>query len=156
VTLFHLYQPLMSDCGCGSCGRTAPSGELVMNPKVFIGSCPFRKAYPRIAIMQPRHNGRSGKGSVSLDRSTQQHILVQRKVRARFIIIENVQGQNLPQMGPYPYRKSYLDILVMKPAYHYLDEDHDIRNPAENFLAPLDKACRNSGSVTCHSANRDL
>jgi len=31
-------------------------------------------------MMQPRHNGRSGNGSVSLDRSTQRHILVQRKL----------------------------------------------------------------------------
>jgi hypothetical protein len=40
--------------------------------------CPFRKSYPRVAMMQPRQDGRSGNVSVSLDRATQRRILVQR------------------------------------------------------------------------------
>ena len=40
--------------------------------------CPSRKSYPCVAMMQPRQNGRSGNISVSLDRSTQRRILVQR------------------------------------------------------------------------------
>jgi hypothetical protein len=39
---------------------------------------PFRKSYPRVAMMQPRQDGRSGNVSVSLDRVTQRRILVQR------------------------------------------------------------------------------
>jgi hypothetical protein len=41
-------------------------------------ACPFRKSYPRVAMMQPRQNGRGGNGSVPLNRSTQRRILVQR------------------------------------------------------------------------------
>jgi hypothetical protein len=33
-------------------------------------SCPFRKLYPREAMMQPRQNGRSGNISVPLDRDS--------------------------------------------------------------------------------------
>ena len=44
----------------------------------LLNACPFRKSYPRIAMMQARQNGRSGNLSVSLDRSTQRRILVQR------------------------------------------------------------------------------
>jgi integrase len=40
--------------------------------------CPFRKSYPRVAMMQPRQDRRSGNVSVSLDRATQRRILVQR------------------------------------------------------------------------------
>lgn len=47
--------------------------------------CSFRKSYPRVAMMQPRQNGRSGNVSISLDRSTQRRILVQRLVCARVI-----------------------------------------------------------------------
>ena len=36
-----------------------------------MGPCPFRKSYPRVAMMQPRQNGRSGNVSVPLDCSTQ-------------------------------------------------------------------------------------
>jgi len=36
---------------------------------------PFRKSYPRVAVMQSRQNGRSGNVSVSLDCSTQRRIL---------------------------------------------------------------------------------
>ena len=41
-------------------------------------TCAFRKSYPRVAMMQPRQDGRSGNVSVSLDRPTQRRILVQR------------------------------------------------------------------------------
>ena len=40
-------------------------------------TCPSRRSYPRVAMMQSRQNGRSGNFSVSLDRSTQRRILVQ-------------------------------------------------------------------------------
>ena len=45
---------------------------------VAVRTCPFRKSYPRVAMMQPRQDGRSGNVSVSLDRATQRRILVQR------------------------------------------------------------------------------
>ena len=33
-------------------------------------TCPSQNSYPRVAMMQPRQNGRSDNGPISLDRST--------------------------------------------------------------------------------------
>jgi hypothetical protein len=59
-------------------GHLAAVVELV--PKFGGGelTCPFRKSYPRVAMMQPRQNGRSGNVSIPLDCSTQRRIFVQR------------------------------------------------------------------------------
>src|SRR5262249_36614658 len=42
------------------------------------GRCPFRKSDPHVAMVQSRQDGNGGNGTVSLDRSTQRCILVQR------------------------------------------------------------------------------
>jgi hypothetical protein len=53
--------------------------RFAIKPERLAGdTCPFRKSYPRVAMMQPRQDGRSGNVSVSLDRATQRRILVQR------------------------------------------------------------------------------
>ena len=54
-------------------------GDILAEPAALVENVlSFRKSYPRIAMMQSRQNGRSGNLSVSLDRSTQRRILVQR------------------------------------------------------------------------------
>jgi hypothetical protein len=56
----------------------APGSYLASTIFSLLSACPFRKSYPRVAMMQPRQDGRSGNVSVSLDRATQRRILVQR------------------------------------------------------------------------------
>jgi hypothetical protein len=46
--------------------------RFAIKPERLAGdTCPFRKSYPRVAMMQPRQDGRSGNVFVSLDRATQ-------------------------------------------------------------------------------------
>jgi hypothetical protein len=47
-------------------------------PDLLKQSCPSRKSYPRVLMMQAGQNGRSDNSSASLDRPLQRRILVQR------------------------------------------------------------------------------
>jgi hypothetical protein len=55
-------------------GFKAPETEGLKLP---LSSCPSRKSYPRILMMQAGQNGRGDNGSASLDRPPQRRILVQ-------------------------------------------------------------------------------
>jgi hypothetical protein len=51
-----------------------------------------------MAVMQARQNRRSNNRSLSLDRSTERRILVQRQMRSRLIVITGMRGQDPMQM----------------------------------------------------------
>ena len=52
-------------------------------------------------MMQARQNRRSNNRSLSLDRSTERRILVQRQMRSRLIVITGIRGQDPMQMLGY-------------------------------------------------------
>ena len=50
--------------------KSLVAGLAAKKPEVIIAlTCPFRKLYPRVVMMQTGQNGRSDNSSVSLDRS---------------------------------------------------------------------------------------
>jgi OFA family oxalate/formate antiporter-like MFS transporter len=42
---------------------------MVCGSGALVATCPSRKSYPRVLMMQPGQNGRDGNGPTSLDRS---------------------------------------------------------------------------------------
>src|SRR6266478_6722425 len=66
-----------------------------MNP---ILTCPFRKSYPDVVVMQPGQDWDGDDGTSPLDRPTEGRILVQRQVRANLVVIRPIRRKNLSQV----------------------------------------------------------
>jgi hypothetical protein len=66
-------------------------GSLAPNSNVLlINSCPSRKSYPGVAMMQSAQNRRGDDRSVSLDSASSRCVLVQSQVRAGFVIVKRI------------------------------------------------------------------
>jgi hypothetical protein len=61
-------------------------------------TCPFRKSYPDVLVVQPGQDWDSDNDTGPLDRPTQRRILAQRQVRARLIVICCIRTENSPQV----------------------------------------------------------
>src|SRR5258708_17117422 len=73
-----------------------PSGRVP--PFAFGMSCPFRKSYPGILVVQPGQDWDGNNDTGPLDRATQGRILAQRQVRTRLIVIYCIRSENSPQV----------------------------------------------------------
>src|SRR5438874_9935651 len=69
-------------------------GVLVERPI----SCPFRKSYPDVLMVQPGQDWDGDNDTGPLGRPTQWRILAQRQVRARLIVIRRIRSKNSPQV----------------------------------------------------------
>ena len=61
-------------------------------------TCPFRKLYPGIFVMQPSQDRNCDNGARSLDGSVQGRIFLKCQVDTRLIVIRRIVGKNSPQM----------------------------------------------------------
>src|SRR5437016_14103864 len=69
-------------------------GVLVERPI----SCPFRKSYPDVLMVQPGQDWDGDNDTGPLDRPAQRRILAQRQVRARLIVVRRIRSKNSPQV----------------------------------------------------------
>src|SRR5258708_40179198 len=61
-------------------------------------SCPFRKSYPNVLVVQPGQDRNGNNDTGPLDRPTQGRILTQRQGRAHLIVVRRIRRDNLPQV----------------------------------------------------------
>src|SRR3990172_3487630 len=61
-------------------------------------SCPSRKSYPDVLVVQSSQDRNGDNGTRSLDCSMQGRIFLQCQVRARLIVIRRISGKNSPQV----------------------------------------------------------
>ena len=57
--------------------ETNPKRTAQIDTIGWLSTCPFRKSYPRVAMMQSTQDGHSNDGTIPLDCSMQWRILVQ-------------------------------------------------------------------------------
>jgi hypothetical protein len=53
-------------------------------------TCPFRKSYPDVTVVQPGQDWDGDDGTGTLDRPTQRRILAQSQVRADLIVVRRI------------------------------------------------------------------
>src|SRR5215472_13927042 len=61
-------------------------------------TCPFRKLYPDIMVVQPGQDWDRDNGTGALDYPTGGRVFAKRQVRAHLIVVGRIRRKNLPQV----------------------------------------------------------
>jgi len=81
--------------GSGRCPGSCPYRP---RKRTSFASCPSRKSYPRVAMMQSGQDWCEDDGPRSFNGSSSRRVFAQSQVRARLIVIERVRSQHSLQM----------------------------------------------------------
>jgi hypothetical protein len=77
------------DAGARTAWHTHPLGQTLI-----VTSCPSRKSYPQVAMMQSGQDLCGDDGPRSLDGSSSRRVLAQPQVCARLIVVERIKSQD--------------------------------------------------------------
>jgi hypothetical protein len=102
-------ESFLRDVGPDDWEQLPRSGALHMEAAYF--TCPSRKSYPRVAMMQSGQDWCGDDGPRSLDVSSYRGVLAQPQARTRLIVIERIQSQDPSQM-PFAIDQDVIEALA--------------------------------------------